>query len=196
MPVIEIAPRSAAPVGSDRWLPFAKNVHSQGGEDGIIAEVLRIMGAANRWCVEFGAWDGLYLSNTCNLLRHHGWSGVMIEGDGEKARMIRENHPDAQRVHAINTFIGFERGVDTLDDALRQTPIPRDFDLASIDVDGVDWYVWESMIDYRPRLVVIEFNPLSADTVQRIRRWLSRAGGELGGRTRSSRPCGSAEPRD
>lgn len=29
--------------------------------------------------------------------------------------------------------------------------------------------------------VIIELNPLSADTVQRIRRWLSRAGGELGG---------------
>lgn len=29
--------------------------------------------------------------------------------------------------------------------------------------------------------VIIELNPLSADTVQRIRRWLSQAGGELGG---------------
>lgn len=29
--------------------------------------------------------------------------------------------------------------------------------------------------------VIVELNPLSADTVQRIRRWLSRAGRELGG---------------
>ena len=29
--------------------------------------------------------------------------------------------------------------------------------------------------------VIIELNPLSADTVQRIRRWLSRTGGDLGG---------------
>lgn len=29
--------------------------------------------------------------------------------------------------------------------------------------------------------VIVELNPLSADTVQRIRRWLSRAGGELSG---------------
>jgi hypothetical protein len=29
--------------------------------------------------------------------------------------------------------------------------------------------------------VIVELNPLSADTVQRIRRWLSRSSGELGG---------------
>jgi hypothetical protein len=29
-------------------------------------------GQQQRWCVEFGAWDGFYLSNTYNLLNNQG----------------------------------------------------------------------------------------------------------------------------
>jgi hypothetical protein len=134
-----------------------RNVHSQAGEDGVIEWAFNIIGARSKWCVEFGAWDGVYLSNTCNLIRNAGWSAVMIEGDAKKCAEIEVNHPDRSKVIALNRMVGFE-GDDRLDAILAATPIPRDFDLISIDVDGTDWHIWEALFNYRPRLVVIEFN--------------------------------------
>ena len=55
-------------------------------------------------------------------------------------------------------MIGFEKGNNSLDDVLGETEIPKNFDFASIDVDGVDYYIWESLVEYRPRVVAIEFN--------------------------------------
>ena len=66
------------------WLArdHSRNVTSQSGEDGILEEIFRrIQPTANdtakqRWCVEFGAWDGVHLSNTRQLLKTEGWGGV------------------------------------------------------------------------------------------------------------------------
>lgn len=140
------------------------NVYSQSGEDGIIEEIFRKIGTTNKWCVEFGAWDGVHLSNTCNLIRNSGWSAVMIEADEKKAAKIKSNHPDSN-VHAICAMLGFTKGVDTLDDVLKSTPMPKQFDLVSIDVDGMDYHLWRSMEEYRPRAVVIEFNHLVPNDV-------------------------------
>ena len=69
----------------NQWLlDHAANVHSQAGEDGVLAKVLEIIGASTKWCVEFGAWDGKYLSNTYNLIESQGFSAVMIEGSEKR----------------------------------------------------------------------------------------------------------------
>ena len=62
---------------------FGDNVHSQNGEDGVIKEILKRLGlnkSENYWCVEFGAWDGIHLSNTFSLVEK-SWNAVYIEGD-------------------------------------------------------------------------------------------------------------------
>ena len=158
MPTIKVLPRGKR-VTNPLAKGFHRNVYSQGGEDGVLAEIFRIIGTRNKWCVEFGAWDGVFLSNTCNLIRNDGWSAVLIEGNPEKCEKIRENYPGNDKVIPLCAMIGFEKGVDTIDHHLGTTPIPRDFDLLSIDVDGIDWHIWESIVDHRPRIVVIEFNP-------------------------------------
>ncbi len=50
-------------------------------------------------------------------------------------------------------------GEDSLDGILSETDLPADFDYLSIDIDGNDYYVWESLVNYRPKAVVIEYNP-------------------------------------
>jgi len=158
MPIIKIAKKRVTKRESAGLLKFARNTYSQSGEDGVLEEVFNIIGTKNKWCVEFGAWDGLYLSNTANFIRHHGWNAVMIEGDPVRAEQIRANHPGNDKVQPICTWVGFEKGVNTIDKILSETAIPKDFDLISIDVDSVDWYVWESIVEYRPRVVIVEFN--------------------------------------
>lgn len=45
----------------------------------MLARVLERVAPRRRFCVEFGAGDGLRNSNTARLLRESGWRGVMIE---------------------------------------------------------------------------------------------------------------------
>ena len=150
---------------NDKWLlDYAANVHSQAGEDGILGKVLEVIGAPTRWCVEFGAWDGKYLSNTYNLIANHGFSAVMIEGSTKRYQDLAAAFKDNPRVIALNAFVGFT-AADGLDTILARTPIPVDFEVLSIDIDGNDYHVWNAVTRYRPRVVVIEYNPTVPNAV-------------------------------
>lgn len=139
----------------------ARNVHSQFGEDGILAEIFRRLGPADetreKWCVEFGAWDGIYLSNTYRLISEENWRAVLIEGDAGRHGDLCRNIP-SDRIVKLCRFVGFG-DTDSLDSILAETPIPDEFDLLSIDIDGCDYHIWQSLTRYRPAVVVIEYNP-------------------------------------
>ena len=141
-------------------LPFQANVTSQCGEDGVIARALELLGPddCDGWCVEFGAADGREASNTYSLITSRGYRAVLIEGDPARFAALSGRHAERPDVHALHRMVGFE-GPDRLDQLLAATPVPIDFDLLSIDIDGNDYHVWEAVRVYRPKLVVIEFNP-------------------------------------
>lgn len=140
-------------------LKFKKNITSQSGEDGIIEKIFSLIGEQNQWCIEFGAYDGKLHSNTYTLVAEKGWNGVMIEGDSDRFDELQETFDGNPRVHMFRMLVGFEDGLDSLDYILSQSPIPNNPDLVVIDIDGTDWHVWHSLKDYRPRVIVIEFNP-------------------------------------
>ncbi len=141
------------------WLlEHKRDVYSQTGEDGIIEAILSTIGDRDRWCVEFGAWDGQNLSNTRNLIEAQAYSAVLIEGDALRYAALKKFYEGDNRIFPVNAFVGFNEahGLDAL---LRKTPIPEDFDFLSIDIDGNDYHVWNAVRLYRPKVVVIEFNP-------------------------------------
>jgi len=151
---------------SNTWLnDFAKSVTSQGGEDGIIEKILSVIKNTNKWCVEFGSWDGKKFSNTYNLIDNHGYSAILIEGDKKRFQDLLKTFGPEKNVIPINAFVGFEEN-DNLDKILESTPIPADFDLFSIDVDGNDYHIWEAVKSYKPKIVVIEFNAAIPSTVE------------------------------
>jgi hypothetical protein len=149
----------------NQWLfKKAHNHHSQYGEDGILEAVLDLVGEEPNWCVEFGAWDGSYLSNTWHLIESRGFSAVLIEGDKKRSLDLARRAKEVG-VLAVNAFVGFTRE-DGLDAILSDTPIPEDFTLLSIDVDGNDYHIWKAVEKYKPRIVVIEFNPTIPTAVE------------------------------
>lgn len=140
-------------------LQHSRNVESQNGEDGIIEYIFGVLPPAERrYCVEFGAWDGKYLSNCFNLVRNRGWSGLFIESDDEKFQKLVANHGQSANVKCRKGFVEFD-GNNRLDNFIEEARFPIDFDLLSIDIDGADYFVWESVERFKPRVVVIEFNP-------------------------------------
>ncbi len=150
---------SARPGGSiPPLLQFEENVASQCGEDGVIRRALELIDVRDGWCVEFGAWDGRHASNTYALIDRSGYSAVLIESDRARFEALRRTHAGRSGVITLNRLVSFE-GPDRLDYILASTPVPRDFDLLSIDIDGNDYHVWDAVADYRPKLVAIEFNP-------------------------------------
>ncbi|WP_216913416.1 MULTISPECIES: hypothetical protein [unclassified Synechococcus] len=148
----------------------ASNIVSQNGEDGILAEIFRRIQPRSRLCVEFGAWDGKHLSNTWALWHESGWSAVLIEGDRERFRQLQESIGSFPEVQAVHAYV-VASGPSSLDNLLSAEAIaPDGIDLLSIDIDGDDYNVWDSLNTYRPRVVVIEYNPTippELDLVQR-----------------------------
>jgi hypothetical protein len=142
-----------------QWLlDYSFNTYSQNGEDGVIAKILSLLPETDRWCVEFGAWDGIHLSNARRLIVEEDYRAILIEGDSQKFQSLKRNYADKNNVETINTFVGFN--VDNgLDKILSSFGIPENFDFLSIDIDGNDYHVWAAVQEYRPKVVCMEFNP-------------------------------------
>lgn len=129
---------------------YRKIVNSQCGEDGILEEIFKRIKSNNRQCVEFGAHNGIFLSNTKKLI-NDGWLGVMIESDKTLFGQLQKNM--AREAICIHKF------VEDLDKVLSKTPIEKDFDLVSMDVDnGAEYDIWKRTVVYSPKVVLIEFD--------------------------------------
>ena len=141
------------------WLlNFKSGTYSQTGEDGIIEKILDVLPKNDKWCVEFGAGDGISGSNTRNLIVNKGYSAVLVERGKTRFKDLQRNYLQNPNVTTINRLVGFGKG-DNLYQILRDTPIPVDFDFLSIDIDGNDYHVWKALLKYEPKLICIEFNP-------------------------------------
>ena len=144
---------------TDNYLrEFRGNITSQFGEDGIIAKIFNIIGETNKFCIEFGAWDGRLYSNTWTLINNGRWRGILIEGDSRRFQDLIASYEGKQNVVLVNKYVGLS-GEFCLMLSLKAAACPNDLDFLSIDIDGMDYYIWESLEHFNPRLVVIEFNP-------------------------------------
>lgn len=145
------------------WLDYAYNKHSQNGEDGIVERLLTLLQedpsvTLTKWVCEFGAWDGKHLSNTFKLVEEQGWNAVYIEGDEAKFADLLVTAEQYPKITPIKQMLQASAGDTSLDAVLQKTPIPYDFDLLSIDIDSWDLQIWRSLLNYRPKVVIIEIN--------------------------------------
>ena len=131
-----------------------RQVFSQFGEDGVIEKIFEVIEPTARYCVEFGAHDGVTNSNVRNLIVNHGWSGLQIEGDEEKAAQLAANYADHPSARTMQAWV-WPGNIELL---FREAGVPKDLDLLVIDIDSNDYYVWRAIHEYRPKVVLIEGN--------------------------------------
>ncbi|MDC3019580.1 hypothetical protein OAZ97_00685 [Prochlorococcus sp. AH-736-E15] len=141
-------------------LNYRSNIYSQNGEDGIISEILKRLNLDQKkyWCVEFGAWDGMHLSNTFALVQRNNWNAVYIEGDKKKYNDLLCTARKYKNITTVNKFVESDKNhKNSLDNILSRTLLPVDYDLLSIDIDSYDLAI---LNEYKgkPKIIVIEIN--------------------------------------
>jgi len=147
------------------WLESKKNdpskdikdhnfkVYSQWGDDGIIQFLIRNIDIANQTFIEFGVED-FQESNCRFLMMHDNWSGYVMDGSERKMKRTRERAYYWQHdLTARAVFITRENINELLDDSgFGSSP-----GIISIDIDGVDYWVFEQ-IKHRPAIFILEYN--------------------------------------
>lgn len=139
---------------------YKQNIYSQHGEDGMINHLLSLLPneILDKICVEFGAWDGKYLSNTYRFVENLNYTGFYIEGDEQKYQDLLKTADEIKRIIPINAYVGWEV-TNSLDYLLESNGLKnKNFDLLSIDVDGLDYKIWKNFLNYTPKIVIIETN--------------------------------------
>ncbi|MDP2834023.1 MAG: hypothetical protein Q8Q28_12185 [Pseudomonadota bacterium] len=129
---------------------------SQNSEDGILLYLFSLIGTANKTCVEICAGDGIECNST-NLILNHGWTGLLVDGNEQlvkKGRAFYARHRDTFSFPPKFAHAWVER--ETINDLIRQHGIEGEIDLLSLDMDGVDYWIWEAIEVIQPRVVVAE----------------------------------------
>jgi hypothetical protein len=132
---------------------FELRVLSQNGEDGVLAEIFRRIGAPARFFVEFGVESGR--EGTCVCLADIAeWTGLFIEANPSFYGELERKYAASARVRTTEAMVTPEN----IEELFRRADVPAEPDVVSIDIDGGDYWVWEAIVDFRPRVVVIEYN--------------------------------------
>lgn len=129
---------------------------SQKGEDGILNKIFTELNITQGYFCEFGAGDGVSNCNTFPL-HESGWSGLYIELDSKRFNGLFNLHKNNPKISMINSKISLEKN-ETLDYYLKSVNAPKDLDLLSIDIDGNDLWVWNSLTEHNPKVVITEYN--------------------------------------
>lgn len=165
---------------------FAYDNTSQGGEDGIIEEVFRLLSAAKSnssisencndssegkmFCCDIGAWDGIHLSNTHSLLNKRRWGGILIEANIDRYQELSHLYSNRDDVMTLQSLVSFD-GDTSLVSYLTSHSV-KHIDFLTIDVDGNDYHIWKSMqgsmYEDAVDVVCIEFNPTISNTIYYI----------------------------
>ena len=170
-------------------------IYSQNGEDGIIEFIFSRVKTTNKFFVEFGIGDG-FTCNTVHLLEKKGWKGLMMDyvsddnikqeknvleqlWSNRKLSLSKNIKKDvAFLIRKIRRF-KLSRNIkldiknekvtaENIQDLFQKYNVPKNFDLLSIDIDFNDYWVWNAIVNYFPRVVVIEYNSSIPPNVSKV----------------------------
>lgn len=135
-----------------------RKFYSQFGEDGLLLYFFDKIGAPNKSFIEFGIEDGTECC-AANLAINFGWKGLYLEGDPKQAEKAsnfyhEKHHIDPDHLKIKSHFITREN----VNELFTKYDYTGEIDLLSIDIDGVDYWIWDAIECVQPRLVLAEYN--------------------------------------
>lgn len=131
-------------------------IFSQFGEDGILQRLLASVPMVNRTFIEFGVED--FTESNCRfLMMNDNWSGFVVDGSSTWIASLRK----------ASWWTRFDLRAscsmlcrDTINATLLTSGFESDIGVLSIDVDGIDYWLFEALTAYRPRILIMEYNAL------------------------------------
>lgn len=158
---LNFASSRAAANNADRTVDPADSVtwefsgFSQNGEDGIIDFLSTLIREPNRYFIEIGAADGLE-NNSAYLALVRKYNGLMVEGNRFKSVFARSLlQPQCLGVEFRDLYVNARTAPQLVESARHSDP-----DFFSLDIDGIDYYVAESLFTsgLRPKIACVEYN--------------------------------------
>jgi len=141
-------------IDKNNLISYQNNIFSENGEDGIIEKIFTEIGTTSKNCCEFGAWDGIWASNCRNLIKNSDWKAVMIEGDPIRYKDLLKTYGDNKSIRCLNNYVDNQE--NSLNKLLTYEE-KKNIDLLSIDIDGLDYEIFED-IEFQPKVICIEVN--------------------------------------
>jgi len=155
--------RMLATRGRDALPSFADvgfRKYSQFEEDGILLFLFSLISPLNRTCVEICAGNGRECMCS-NLIINHGWWGHLVGGDPanvEAGRRFFVNNEDT--FLCPPKFTQAWVTAENVNDLVAASGACGPIDLLSLDIDGMDYWVWKALEVVQPRVVVCETHNL------------------------------------
>ena len=147
-------------IDSENINDYEFKASSQWGEDGIIQHLIKNIEIENKIFFEFGV-EKYIESNTRFLLQNNTWKGLVIDGSDENISYIKNDPIYWQNnLKAECAFVTS----DNINQLITQNGIHGDIGILSIDIDGNDYWIWESIDCISPRIVICEYNSHFGDT--------------------------------
>ena len=133
-------------------------VFSQNGEDGILLYIFSLIGTSSRKAVEVCAGNGIEC-NTANLIINHGWRGLLFDGDETNIKIGRDFYARCKDTYyAPPTLVKTWIDTENINSLIMKHGFQGEVDLLSLDMDGIDYWVWDSITCTNPRVVILEYN--------------------------------------
>jgi hypothetical protein len=136
------------------------SLFSQHEEDGMLLFIFSLIGTTNKKCVEVCAGNGIEC-NTANLIINHKWIGLMIDGHEDNIKAAKEFYSTIPSTRIwppeiIHSWITIEN----INPTIKENGFEGEIDLLSLDIDGIDYWLWKAIEVISPRVIVLEFNHL------------------------------------
>jgi hypothetical protein len=133
-------------------------VFSQFGDDGILQYLVYHLDIlpSEQTFVEFGV-ENYEESNTRFLLMNNNWRGLIM--DGSKSNVDHVKHSPHYWKHNLSVKVAFI-DAENINDLISNEGFEGEIGLLSIDIDGNDYWVWQAITNYRPRVVILEYNAI------------------------------------
>ena len=134
------------------------SVYSESDEDGLLLYIFGKIGFGNKKLVDIGGGTGLLGSNTANLIINHQFTALIIEGNSEYVPMLADSFRKTRSCRHIQPkIINLMVTTKNINDLLKSNFFVGEIDLLSIDIDSIDFWVWEAINVISPRVVIVEF---------------------------------------
>ena len=129
-------------------------VFSQFGDDGIIQYLINNVAINVTRFIELGV-EKYTECNTRFLLINNNWSGLVIDGSPANVNYIKND--DIYWKYDLNAEAAFVTR-DNINQIMVKNNFIGEIGLLSIDLDGNDYWIWESITVVQPTMVILEYN--------------------------------------